>query len=363
MTKRSQSNRGWSRRGLLAAATVAITGLAAGTAFAGQFDGVTLRVGTWGGSWKANIEELIIPKFEAMGGKIEFVTGSPQANFAKLVAARGNAPFDIMEILDAQVTDFKAAGYLQKIDLDKIPNKQHIATYQYNDDMVGSWHTQEVICYHKDKYKELGLPAPTTYKDLINPKLSGRVSWPDINSGGGLANFGAVVHAAGGDETNIKAGLDMIRDMNVLKFWSRGGETLAQFQSGDIYASVSNAGWCLRTKKAGVNVTSAHPVIKEGVVGVAKDGWLGIMKSSKNAEAAHWFINEYLDEDFQLLFAKKSGITPINRGAIKRMGEDPVIAEILVLDPAEIAKELRVDYSKFKISDWTDQWNRSVAKQ
>ena len=196
----------------------------------------------------------------------------------------------------------------------------------------------------------------------MRPELAGRISFPDINSGGGLANFGGVVHAAGGDEKNIKPGLELINDMKVLKFWSRGGETLAQFQSGDIYASVSNAGWCLRTKKAGVNVTSVHPKIKEGVVGVAKVGWLGVMKSSKNVAAAHWFINQYLSEDFQVLFAKKSGLVPINKKAIARMSEDPVISEILVLDPAGIAMEQRIDYSKVTISDWTDQWNRMVAK-
>lgn len=352
-----------SHRTLIAAASLFAAFVVSPSAQAGQFDGVTLTIGTWGGSWKANIEERIVPRFEAEGGKIVFATGSPQANFAKLVAARGRAPFDIMEILDAQVGDFNELGYLQPIDAGKIANKAHIADYQISDNMIGSWHTQEVICYHKDKFKELGIEPPNSYKDLIRPELAGRISWPDINSGGGLANLGAIVHAAGGDENNIKPGLEMINAMKVLKFWSRGGETLAQFQSGDIYAAVANAGWCLRTKKAGVNVTSVHPIVSESIVGVAKVGWLGIMKSSKNAEAAHWFINEYLDEDFQLLFAKKSGITPINSKAIARMGEDEVIEEMLELEPAVIAKQQRIDYSKFKISDWTDQWNRMVSQQ
>ncbi len=341
---------------------IALSGVMATSALAGQFDGVTLRLGTWGGSWKANIVERIVPKFEALGGKIEFVTGSPQANLAVVVAARGRAPFDVMEIMDAQVDSVMEGGFIQKIDLSKIPNKKHIASFQYSDDLVGSWHTQEVICYNKDKYAELGIPAPKTYSDLVRPELAGRLTFPDINSGGGLSNFAGVVYAAGGDVNNIKPGLELINKMKILKFWSRGGETLAQFQSGDIYAAVSNGGWCLRTKKAGVNVASVHPYINDQYTGVAKVGWLGIMKNSKNVDAAHWYINEYLDEEFQLLFAKKSGIIPLNKGAIARMGEDPVIAEILVLDPAEIAKELRIDYSKVNISDWTDQWNRMVSQ-
>ena len=49
-----------------------------------------------------------------------------------------------------------------------------------------------MICYNREKYAELGLPAPTTYKDLANEKLAGRVVIPDITSGGGFANFGAI---------------------------------------------------------------------------------------------------------------------------------------------------------------------------
>ena len=352
------------RAGLFVGSLVAASGVAQLGALAGEFDGVTLRVGTWGGSWKANMEELIVPKFEAMGGKIEFVTGSPQANLAKVITGRGKAPFDLMEILDAQVGDVMESGYLQKVDLDKIPNKQHVEAYQYNDDMVGSWHTQEVICYHVDKFAEMGIPVPTTYKDLVRPELVGKLSFPDINSGGGLANFTAINIAAGGDRDNVKPGLELINDMQVLKFWSRGGETLAQFQSGDIVAAVSNGGWCLRTRKAGVNVDAVHPDLGNGNVGVAKVGWLGIMASAedKNVEAAHWFINEYLEEDFQLLFATKSGIIPINKGAIKRMADDEVVRDILVLDEAKIANELRFDYSGVNLSNWTDQWNRMVAQ-
>ena len=71
---------------LLGAAVLTLGVAFATSSTAGEFDGVTLKVATWGGSWKKNIETKIVPKFEAMGGKIEFVTGSPQSNLAKLIA-------------------------------------------------------------------------------------------------------------------------------------------------------------------------------------------------------------------------------------------------------------------------------------
>lgn len=336
--------------------------LATGASLAGEFDGVTLKVGTWGGSWKENMVNVIVPRFEAEGGTIEFVTGSPQANLAKLIAGRGKAPFDIMEILDAQIQDFRSAEFLQPLNLDAIPNKAHLEDWQVSDDTIGSWFTQETICYNKDKFAELGIEPPKTYSDLANPKLEGRLSIPDITSGGGLANFGAFAHAGGGDEANIQPGLDLVKSMNALKFWSRGGEVVTQFQSGDVYAAVVHAGWCVRAKNAGSNVTTVHPYINDQHTGVHKHGWLGIMKSSENAAAANWFINEYLDAGFQFEFATKSGVVPVNKEAIGRLSEDPVLDEMLQTSSEEISQQLRIDYSKADIADWTDQWNRSVAQ-
>ena len=80
------------RNGLIktVGATIALA-LVAGFApptVAGELDGQTLRVGSWGGSWQGIQKELIAKKLEAMGAKVEFVKGNPSANLAKLIASR-----------------------------------------------------------------------------------------------------------------------------------------------------------------------------------------------------------------------------------------------------------------------------------
>lgn len=334
-------------------------------AHAGEFDGVTLRVATWGGSWKKNFEEKIVPKFEAMGGTLQFVTGSPQANLAKLIAARGRAPFDVMEILDAQEEDIRKGEFLQKLDPGKIPNLEDLEPFQYSDMWVATWTTQEAICYNTEKFEELGIPAPATYADLDHPELEGRVMIPDITSGGGLANFGGIVHAAGGDEGNVRPGLDLIDRLDIRKFWSRGGQTVTEYQSGDIYASISHAGWCQRAGMAGVPVAAVHPRIDDAHTGVHKYGWMGIMKSTtdpKTIEAAHWFLNQYLDGDYQYYFATQSGVAPVNRKGLERMAQDPMVSKFVTTDPEKLGKFLRIDYTKVDISEWMDQWNRAIAR-
>ena len=330
---------------------------------AGKFDGVTLRVGTWGGLWKENQEVNIASKFEAEGGKVEYVTGSPAANFAKIIAARGEAPFDVVEILAAQVKDYHELEVLHELDLQLIPNTEFLAPNRSNEWVVGSWETQEVICYHKDKFAEEEIPVPATFRDLVHPKIANRLSIPDINSGGGLPALAGMAFAEGGNETNIEPGLKLVKEMNVLKFWARGGETMALFESGDIVASVVHAGWCLRAKtKAGQNVTTVHPYINDELAGVASEGWFGVMKSSENVEAAQWYINEFISANYQLIMATSTGLLPVNQSIFEDMAKDPIVAEMLVLDPEKVGNQLRVDYSKVIISDWTDQWTRAVAE-
>ena len=78
--------------------------------------------------------------------------------------------------------------FIQQIDPSNMSNTEFLEDWQFNEWRIASWHTQESICYNRDKFEELGLPAPVTYNDLTNPKLKGRISIPDITSGGGLVS-------------------------------------------------------------------------------------------------------------------------------------------------------------------------------
>ncbi len=329
------------------------------------FDGVTLRVATFGGPWRDDLAKFVAPKLEALGGKVEFVIGSPQDNLAKIIAARGrDVPFDVVEILDAQIDQVVEGGLLLPIDYSAVPNAAQIEPWQRAAYAVGNWTTQEVICYDKGKFAELGIPVPTTYKDLANDKLAGRVMYADITGGGGLANFAGIVYASGGDVNNVKPGLDTIRTFKGVKFWKAGGDVVAGFKTGDIYVAVAHSGWCLRSAKfAGANVASVHPKINDKQKGVIKVGWLGVVKGTKNAAAAMFFINAYLDEEFQVAFAKNSGVWPVNKRAVQRLRtEDPVFVALNNIEQADIDRMLRVDYKGVNVNNWYDQWNRAVSK-
>ena len=349
---------------LVQAAILAVAvAFAGGSAAAGSLDGVNLRVGTWGGPWQKIQKEMLVPKMEAMGAKVTFVSGSPPANMAKLIAARGGqAPMDMIEILDAIVPSLREGGFLQPVDVSQIPNVKYIAKGKYDDLMVSHWTTQEGICYNEPKFKELGIPAPKTYADLNHPKLAGRLQIPDIVSGGGLSAVAGFALANGGGVDNASPGIKAIAKLKALKFWKRGAEALTQLKSGDIYAAVIHAGWCVRAVNAGLTVASAHPVLNDKYTGIVKQGLWGIVKGTKNVKAAHAYINLFLDTDFQRTFAKKRGVVPENLDAVRGLASDATLKRIMILDPAQIARMYRPDFSKANISAWMDEWNRTVAR-
>jgi putative spermidine/putrescine transport system substrate-binding protein len=364
--KRNSIIRSCALAGLVAASLIGGALDAFGADTAGKpYEGVNLRVGTYGGPWTDFQKEKLAPKMEAMGATVTFIAGSPQINLAKLIAARGGSmPIDVIEIDDGLVGSMTTGKFLQPLDLSLIPNAQFLPKREVKPLMVAIWSTQEGICYNEAKYKELGLAPPKTYADLGNSKLQGRVLIPDIVSGGGLPAVAGFAYASGGNVDNIEPGLEAISKLKSIGFWKSGTEALNRFKSGDIYAAAIHAGWCVRGARAGMPLMMAYPVVNATTVGGLKVGWIGTVAGmdKKTAAAANAYVNLYLDTDYQREFALKLGVVPANQVSIQGLSSDPLLARQLILDAKKIDQMLHIDYTKVNVSDWYDQWNRTVNK-
>jgi putative spermidine/putrescine transport system substrate-binding protein len=338
--------------------------LARRAAAEGKFAGETVRIGTFGGTNADTIREAVTPAFEAAGAKLEFVIGSPQDNMAKVIAAaRGHAepPMDAFEILGAMVPQIEALKLLQDLDYSLLPNAQALEPSQRQKQLVAIWTTQEMIIYNVAKFAELGIAAPTSLKDLADPRLKGRVMIPDISSGGGIEAVGAFALTAGGSETDIDPGLKLIHSIDGLRLWKAGGELVSAFKAGDIWAGEAHAGWAVRTAYAGVKVATVPPKLGSHT-GMIKEGWMGIVRGSKHAALAAFYIDAYLSAATQYLMAVKTGTVPVAPSAWGRLSDVPVVRDEMILDPARIAEMTKLDYAKVDLADWNDRWNRIITR-
>ena len=94
---------------------------------------------------------------------------------------------------------------------------------------------------------------------------------------------------------------------------------------------------------------------------MVKEGYIGVVKGSQNQQAAEFFINTYLSADAQQKFALKVGVVPIIQEARAKMGGDPLLRDLVVLDPAKIDNMVRLDPAKIDLSRWNQEWDRSIA--
>jgi len=329
-----------------------------------RFDGVTLRIGTFGGNWRDFVRDQVTVELEKRGAKIEWILGSPADNLAKLVAARGqaNQPFDVFEVMDATRDDVVEGGFLAKINLNNIPNKAGLRPDQYNDTLVANWTSQEAVVINADKFKELGLPVPTKYADLVNPKLAGRVSFPDITSGGGVAGIAGVNKEAGGKEDNIDPAIKTIKDLKAQGYWKAGGNVVTQFRTGDVWVALINAGWGIQGINSGLPLKVEHIKFADGKRGVAKLGWWGVVKGTKNAAAAEFMINQFLDPKVQEHMSRHHGLVAVHKEALANLAKDPVLKANLLLSQEEVANMYAPDFKKIDMSAWLDKWNRGLAR-
>ena len=330
-----------------------------------RFDGVTLRVATFGGYWQEQLHNLIGVQLEELGATVEYVTGTPRDNMARLIAGRGQAepPFDVMEYTDSIRNDMSSSGVLAPLDYGNIPNAAPLLESQRLSDMVAHYVTIEGIVYNKEKFDELGLPVPDSFSALYDPKLAGHVSFPEMSYGGVInALIGLTNEFDGGDESNIDAGLAAVRELQPATFFRTSVDLSTQFQSGDIYAAIWHAGWAVRLRRAGLPLAVAYPKIKDKT-GMIQLGWIGKIDGTRHSEAAEFFIDKYLSQDVQTAMLQPNGIVPVNPEAAEAMrANDELAAELMLLTPEEIEGAYYPDWSKISMSEWGAKWNREILQ-
>lgn len=355
----------WTRRRSLIAGLGAAGAMTVARSAAAQqhpsFAGVTVRIATFGGGWQKVLDAYAGEDFRKTGGKVEFVPSHPRDALAKLIAARGRpAPFDIVEMSDSTIEEFTKAQLIQPINLDMVPNRKELDARDFDKMKVASWVTQEGILYRPDKFKEAGVPAPTRYSDLAHPKLAGKVAMIDVGQSGSVQFLVGAAYEGGGSEANLAPGIATLRKINAARYWKLGAEALTAMGSGDVWASTMHSGFYLQSRLSGNEWAFVHPQVGKRQ-GLLKFGYLGVVKGTKEPNAAAWFINNYIGDANQTAIMLERGTIPVNRRIRAANKDNPKIKGVFLLEDAAFANMLRVDFAKLD-REYADKWTRATAQ-
>ncbi|MGF7159896.1 putative spermidine/putrescine transport system substrate-binding protein [Rhodoligotrophos appendicifer] len=325
--------------------------------------GSELRVATWGGSWRDSIDTNVCKGLKDQGLKIEYTLGNPEDNLAKLIAAtrQGAIPFDVMEGFPYITGPMSEGGLINELDYDKMPNAKAAPDWVRGKYEVVSVVTQDGVVYNTEKFKEAGIAPPTTYKDLANPKLKGKVAFPDI---GNAQHWNAIVgmaYESGGGESNLSGAVSMVNEISPAYFFSASTDLATRFGSGDIWAAAWHAGWAARLRRSNVPVSVGYTPFGE------KRGALWpvpcyIVAKTTNLAGAEAFVNQLMSPEVQFTHGKATGSVPVDGKARTELAADPLSAELLMLSDRQMQNCYQIDWSKLDIKAWQSTWARDIKR-
>src|SRR3990172_2054599 len=270
-----------------------------------SFKGQTLTVATWGGDWKEMRHKLVGSALEKLtGARVEYVVGNPIDHLAKMIASKGiRAPFDVVEMDEQTAIRAARAGLLEAVDYRQLPNVRDLDAAIRNPNYVPAWFFEHGISYRTDKFAELGLPVPSKWGDLFNPKLAGRVGIPTLGQSSGVVFLVTLAYERGGSEDNVDPAFEAIRQLKVGYFFRSSAEFAPRFTSGDVWAAVWSNSRTFRLAQTGLPVAFARAAMKDRF-GVLEYSVLAIPKDSPNRALAHQYMNLSLDPNVQYEMAK-----------------------------------------------------------
>ncbi len=329
------------------------------TATLAQAEENTVYLAAYGGSTETLFKEVIIPRWEERtGAHVVYVAGNSTDTLAKLRAQEGAQEIDIAFIDDGPMTQAINFGYCDTVNEDTYADLYDAARMPDNK-AVGMGIVATGLAYNAELFAEKGWAAPTSWRDLADPKYRGMVAIPPITNGYGLHALIMAAKLNGGGETDIEPGLEMFEneiDQNVLAYEPSSGKMSELFQNGEIALSVWGSGRLKSLADTGFPGAFAYP--DEGAVNLLIAACPVV--DSDVPELAQDFLKFMVSPEMQQYFAVEKGWGPVNRNTELTAEQ----AGALPVGPERVDTLVTIDYTVVNEARgaWTQQWTRRIER-
>lgn len=322
-------------KGLAAGAGAATLAPAAiGTAQAQS--GGRVVVGTWGGDYAAlltkNIEN---PLLKPKGIEVVQDQAGDAPRRAKMVAERRlpRGTVDIQGFSAANMYEMNEAGVTEPLDYSKIPNAKNLLPtmkYPYG---IGHIYSGNVVIFNP----KLISPAPTGFKDWLDPKWGNKIGFIDIQ-------YQSIMIAASLAGTNGASMNDLDKAKEVLLAVKKAGarvyptnEAFAQaMKNEEVGISAIWKARVVQWQNAGIPCEAVSPV--EGIPAYVS-GFV-IAKNAPNKDNAYAYMNAMLDKAPQEAFAVDMGYN----GTVSGLSVAPDLQKRIGFTPDEEKRLKDLDY-------------------
>jgi putative spermidine/putrescine transport system substrate-binding protein len=325
-----------------------------------------LRVGLYGGTWMEAVKKTAASEFEKnTGARVEFVQGNPSDLATQLYAASGqgtDVPMDVIETDSLTQTQLASRNLL-------VPTSDYakdvfgdVTAEPLNEGMARphcDWYV--VIAYNTEKFAELGLPAPTSWESLFDPKLAGKVSIPDITVAQSTATIAAAAGVATADPTDLSAGVRKLKELKPYSIYRSSSDVQTDMANGNVWAAALSDGraWQLVDNGQPVKVAYASVPGPNKLGPQAGQCFLDVVKGTKNTDLAAEFVKASYSAKVQAEFGRLTGYTPTSPAALDELQKDPAWGQ-RIQNPDEVVKIDWHEYAK-TAQDLVAEFNRTLG--
>lgn len=247
--------------------------------------------------WGDYISEDLVANFEKENNvKINFTYMSDNADAVNKLTAGGGNEFDLILTCDAYMEALIKGGYLEKLDLTKLPNSKNLNTTYWHEG-IRDYCIPYLMNYVYVVYDTKRCPIEiTSYKDLVKPEMKGQLGSID-----GARNLFPVALVALGYDPNSKNEKEIAEAYEWLKTFHENtvayGNTQENIISGMISAMLTydgNAAWAMdQLSQKGEN-TLKIAEFKEDPVQLGMDLYV-IPTGAQHQDQAYKFLDYILD--------------------------------------------------------------------
>ncbi|MET3927096.1 extracellular solute-binding protein [Devosia sp. 2618] len=323
-------------------------------AFAQDYSGHTLVVGTWGGDIERLLREHVAGPLEAStGAKVEFLLGGSGDRLSKMVAERNNPTMDVtfQNIYEAPAA--LKDGLVMAPDASKVANAADV------------WPGMNDGCYAMSlvglgiAYSKALFPQPPEWSELWNPEFKGKMAYAPYPSSEGDGMLAVAARIEGVNEHDPDVAFAKLAELGAPALtYSSLDEVLSLMDAGEIAAAPMISGYVISNLENYEGIGFAFPkdpgpvLVRDMVCQVA---------NSPEPELAQMFINLALGVENQTAYAKELNFGPTNSKVVLTDEE----AARVINTPEEVASLLQLDwpYVISQRSDWTDRWNKQILGQ
>lgn len=318
-------------------------------------DAQKLILSTYGLSEDISEEEVYTPFENEFNCEIVTETGGTNDRYTKL-AADSNSAIDVIELSQAMTAKGAEEGLFDTIDLSKIPNAEKLIPAAKELAEAGQGIPYTINSIGIIYNPELTGFEITSFDDLWDERLEGKVSIPEITTTFGPAMVYVASDHAGVDVTtdNGEAAFQALADLkpNLVKTYTKSSDLINMFTSGEVAAAVVG--------DFGVpTIAAANPTL----VYVTPDGTyanfntINVTKNCANKDLAYAYINYRISEELQTKTGKALNEAPTNTDVTFTEDESK---DMTYGEKAEKAKVVDYSFVNPILNDWIDQWNRTI---